>query len=306
MEVVNIRKNVSPQQPVIVTIGNFDGVHLGHQFIIRKVVTEATRRQCSSILVTFDPHPQEIVRPQQPVAKLCTPALRNRLLAELGLDAIHIIPFTVEFSQLSAEDFALHFLIERFNLLKLVIGHDFHFGRNRAGNAKLLERFSSDYHFDLEEVAPIQIGSHTVSSTLIRQLIQDNRFDEIPQFLGRPYSIYAVVEKGDQRGRTLGFPTANIRPHSQIPLDNGVYVTRAQVGDRMYQGVTNVGIRPTFEQQEQTVETYLFDFSDDIYGEPMEIWPLKQLRTEKKFPDIEALQQQIRTDIEAAQSFFQQ
>ena len=306
MEVVNIRKNVSPQQPVIVTIGNFDGVHLGHQFIIRKVVTEATRRQCSSILVTFDPHPQEIVRPQQPVAKLCTPALRNRLLAELGLDAIHIIPFTVEFSQLSAEDFALHFLIERFNLLKLVIGHDFHFGRNRAGNAKLLERFSSDYHFDLEEVAPIQIGSHTVSSTLIRQLIQDNRFDEIPQFLGRPYSIYAVVEKGDQRGRTLGFPTANIRPHSQIPLDNGVYVTRAQVGDRMYQGVTNVGIRPTFEQQVQTVETYLFDFSDDIYGEPMEIWPLKQLRTEKKFPDIEALQQQIRTDIEAAQSFFQQ
>ncbi len=305
MEIVNFRKHLFPEQPVIVTIGNFDGVHLGHQFIIRQMIEEAKQRQCSTILVTFDPHPQEVINPQRTVAKLCTPALRNRLLEELGLDAVHIIRFTHEFSQLSPEDFALHFLIERFNLVKLVIGHDFHFGRKRAGNAKLLERFSHDYHFELEEITPIQIGNQTVSSTLVRQLIGENRFDEIPQYLGRAYSLYAPVEKGDQRGRTIGFPTANLRPQISIPLENGVYVVRAQVRDQMYRGVTNIGIRPTFGQNELTVETYLFDFSDDIYGETMEVWPLKQLRKEKKFSGLEELKQQIQIDTDNAKSFFQ-
>ncbi|MBF0276729.1 MAG: bifunctional riboflavin kinase/FAD synthetase [SAR324 cluster bacterium] len=305
MEVVNFRTHLAREDPVIVTIGNFDGVHLGHQFIIRKMVKEARQRQCSSILVSFDPHPQEVVHPQRTVAKLCTPSLRNRILKDLDLDAVHIIHFTSEFSQLSPEDFALEFLIERFNLVKLIIGHDFHFGRKRAGNADLLQRFSQEYHFELEEISPVQIGNQTVSSTLIRQLIKENRFDEIPQFLGRAYSLYSSIERGDQRGRTIGFPTANLRTQNSIPLENGVYVSRAKVRNQIYQGVTNVGVRPTFGLNEQIVETFLFDFSDDIYGETMEVWPLKQLRKEKKFSGLNSLQEQIQKDTESAQSFFQ-
>lgn len=305
MEVFHFREDVPPQQPVIVTIGNFDGVHLGHQFLIRKVVEEAQRGKCSSVLVTFDPHPQEVIQPHKEVKKICTPQLRNRLLEEMGLDALHVIDFTPQFSQLSAEDFARDCLIERFHLKKLVIGHDFHFGKQRRGNARLLEELSHRQGFELEEVAPIHIGNQIVSSTLVRKLIQENRFDEIPQYLGRPYSLYAPVEHGEQRGRTLGFPTANLKPQVKIPLEVGVYVTHVQLRNRMYQGVTNVGFRPTFEHEEQTVETFIFDFSDEIYGEPLEVWPLKQLRKEKKFSDINALQAQIQKDVENAQAFFQ-
>lgn len=305
MEIVNFHKEISLQQPAMVTIGNFDGVHLGHQFIIRKVVNEAKAEQCSSVLVTFDPHPQEVIQPHREVKKICTPELRNRLLEEMGLDAVHIIRFTLQFSQLSAEDFARDFLIGRFNLKKLIIGHDFHFGRQRRGNAQFLSQLSQEQGFGLEEVAPIHIGNQIVSSTLIRQLVQENRFDEIPQYLGRPYSLYASVERGERRGRTIGFPTANLRPQISIPLETGVYVTHVQVRRQMYHGVTNVGFRPTFDHKEQTIETFIFDFSDEIYGEKLEIWPLKQLRREKKFSDINALKQQIQTDIENAKAYFQ-
>ena len=304
MEIVSFKENISSQRPVIVTIGNFDGMHLGHQFIIRKVVEEARQRRCCSLLITFDPHPQEVINPQKAIAKICTPELRNRLLQEMEMDALYIIRFTTNFSQLSAEEFVREILINRFNLVKLLIGHDFHFGKKRSGNAKLLESFSRAHCFELEEIAPIQIGNQTVSSTLIRQLIGENRFEEIPQFLGRSYSIYASVEKGDQRGRKLGFPTANFSPRIKIPLDNGVYVTHAQVRDQMYRGITNIGIRPTFAQQEQMVETFIFNFSDEIYGEKLEIWPLKQLRKEKKFPGVDALKQQIEMDIEEAHRYF--
>jgi riboflavin kinase/FMN adenylyltransferase len=305
MEVVSFREDFSSQCPVIVTIGNFDGMHLGHQFIIRKVVDEARQRRCAGILITFDPHPQEVLHPQKAIAKICTPELRNRLLREMGLDAVYIIHFTPGFSRLSGEEFARDFLINRFNLVKLLIGHDFHFGKKRTGNAALLERFSKEHCFELEEIAPIRIGKQTVSSTLIRQLIRENRFDEIPQFLGRPYSIYASVEKGEQRGRTLGFPTANFSPQINIPLESGVYVTHAQVREQMYHGITNIGFRPTFGHDEQRMETFIFDFSGEIYGEKLEIWPLKQLRKEKKFPGVDALKQQIEMDIKEAHSYFQ-
>ena len=304
MEVVRFREDFSIQGPVILTIGNFDGMHLGHQFIIRKVVDEARQRHCCSLMITFEPHPQEVLHPQKAIAKICTPELRNRLLEEMGLDAVYIIHFTAEFSILSAEEFAREFLVNRFNPVKLLIGHDFHFGKKRSGNTELLKSFSREHRFELEEIAPIQVGRQTVSSTLIRQLIGENRFEEVPQFLGRPYSIYASVEKGEQRGRRLGFPTANISPQIKIPLDNGVYITHAQVREQMYQGITNIGIRPTFGQQEQVVETFIFDFCKEIYGEKLEIWPLKQIRGEKKFPSVYALKEQIEMDIEEAHSYF--
>lgn len=305
MEVINFRENLSSTEPVIVTIGNFDGVHIGHQALIGKVVREAKERQCAAILVTFDPHPQEIVHPQVPVPKICTAPLRNRLLQETGLDAVHIIRFTAEFSRLSPEDFALHFLIERFNMVKLIIGYDFHFGRKRAGNAELLRKLSEQHGYELEQIPAVQIGTECVSSTLIRHLITEDRFKEIPQFLGRTYSILGPVEHGDQRGRQLGFPTANLLPHGSTPLQHGVYVTRIKLRGQIFHGVTNVGIRPTFGSTEPTIETFIFDFSDEIYGELIEVWPLKQLRVEQKFSSIDALKEQIKLDIHDAKKFLQ-
>lgn len=303
MEILHFRENLLPSEPVIVTIGNFDGVHIGHQALIRTVVEESKERKCAGILVTFDPHPQEVIHPKETVPKICTPELRKRLLQETGLDAVHIIPFTPEFSQLTPEDFALHFLIEPFNLTKLVIGYDFHFGKKRAGNADLLRDLSVVHNYELEQISAVQIEEKSVNSTLIRKLIRENQFDKIPTFLGRPFSILGFVEKGDQRGRQLGFPTANVRPSCAIPLEKGVYVTKVQVNRQTFYGVTNVGIRPTFNNVGTLVETFIFDFSDTIYGDSLEVWPLKQLRKEKKFPNIDALKNQIQQDIQEAKQF---
>ncbi len=305
MEVIKFQQSPLQNPPTVVTIGNFDGVHLGHQALIRKVVNDAKQRGCVSALVTFDPHPQEVLHPQKKLEKICTAQLQQRLLQENGLDAVYIIQFTKEFSQLSPENFAHKFLIEQFNLSKLVIGYDFHFGKNRAGNADFLESFSRDHFFDMEVIHPIEVHQKTVSSSLIRQLIANNRFQEIPNYLGRKYSLYAEVKKGDQRGRTIGFPTANLSFPFAIPLGYGVYVTEVQVLGRRYYGVTNVGIRPTFNKTDPTVETYIFDFSEDIYGELIEVWPLKKLREEKKFSGLKALKQQIQIDLDNAQSYLQ-
>ena len=303
MQVVKFREDLSPTIPVIVTIGNFDGVHLGHRALIDTVVAEAKERQCASALVTFDPHPQEVLHSEQPVYKICTPELRIRLLEETGLDTVHLIRFTREFSKLSPEEFTLRFLMEHFNLVKLVIGHDFHFGKNRSGNAEFLEKFGEQRGFEVVEIAPFQINGKTVSSTLIRKLIQEHHFSDLTEYLGRRYSIYGPVESGDQRGRELGFPTANLHPGITLPLPYGVYVTEVRVKNQKYYGVTNVGIRPTFAKSTPSVETMIFDFNEDIYGEMLEIWPLEYLRTEQGFSDVAALTHQIACDVDAAKRY---
>lgn len=303
MQIVKFRDNLCPSAPVVLTIGNFDGVHLGHRSLIGAAVKDAKQCQCSAALVTFDPHPQEIIHPQQKVAKISTLRHRVRLLEDTGVDIVHIIPFTPRFSQLSPEDFALHFMIERFNLAKVVIGYDFRFGKNRGGDFKLLEKMSREYKFDLEEVYPVQVEGQTVSSTLIRELIGEYRFEEIPAYLGRKYGIYSVVQQGDQRGRQLGFHTANIYPEVVLPLPHGVYVSEIAVRGSKKYGVTNVGVRPTFNKSQLAVETWIFDFDEDIYGEMIEVLPLKLIRPEKKFDNISELKQQIEKDVETAKTY---
>ena len=217
MEFVRFREDISTQGPVILTIGNFDGMHLGHQFIIRKVVDEARQRRCCSLLITFEPHPQEVLHPQKAIAKICTPELRNRLLEEMGLDAVYIIHFTAEFSKLSAEEFAREFLINRFNLVKLLIGHDFHFGKKRSGNAELLKSFSREHRFELEEIAPIQVGRQTVSSTLIRQLIGENRLRKFHNFWEDPIVSMLLSKKGNNEVAGSDFPLLIFLHKSKFP-----------------------------------------------------------------------------------------
>ena len=212
MQVFSYQDKTTSFPSSVVTIGNFDGIHLGHRALICSAVHEAKARGCASALVTFDPHPQEIIHSQQSVSRICTAVHQLRLLEELGLDELHVIPFTKELSQMPPEEFALQFLIKRFALEKLVIGYDFRFGKYRAGDFILLETLSQKYNFSLEEVAPVQEKGQTVSSTLIRELIQEYRFAEIPSYLGRDFSIYGEVVHGEHRGQKLGFPTANIQP----------------------------------------------------------------------------------------------
>ena len=303
MQVYRFQKKPVDIPRTVVTIGNFDGIHMGHRALISAAVNEAHLRGCASALVTFNPHPQEIIHSQQPVSHICTSVHQLRLLEEQGLDEVHVIQFTRELSQMLPEEFALQFLIKRFDLVKLVIGYDFRFGKHRAGDFKLLENLSQQYNFSLEEIAPVQQKGQTVSSSLIRQLIREFRFAEIPQYLGRDYSIYGKVEKGEQRGKKLGFSTANIFPEVTLALAAGVYVTKIKLANKIYYGVTNAGNKPTFGNNTFTVETFIFDFEDDIYGEYLEVIPLHQLRPETKFKGMEDLKKQIMKDVKSAQKY---
>ena len=303
MQVYRFQKKPVDIPRTVVTIGNFDGIHLGHRELISAAVNEAHLRGCASALVTFNPHPQEIIHSQQSVSHICTSVHQLSLLEEQGLDEVHVIQFTSEMSQMHPEDFALQFLIKRFDLVKLVIGYDFRFGKHRAGDFKLLENLSQQFNFSLEEIAPVQQKGQTVSSSLIRQLIREFRFAEIPQYLGREYSIYGKVEKGEQRGKKLGFSTANIFPEVTLALAAGVYVTKIKLANKIYFGVTNAGNKPTFGNNTFTVETFIFDFEDDIYGEYLEVIPLHQLRPETKFLGMEDLKKQIMKDVKSAQKY---
>jgi len=303
MQVYRFQKKPVDIPRTVVTIGNFDGIHLGHRELISAAVNEAHLRGCASALVTFNPHPQEIIHSQQSVSHICTSVHQLRLLEEQGLYEVHVIQFTSEMSQMHPEDFALQFLIKRFDLVKLVIGYDFRFGKHRAGDFKLLENLSQQFNFSLEEIAPVQQKGQTVSSSLIRQLIREFRFAEIPQYLGREYSIYGKVEKGEQRGKKLGFSTANIFPEVTLALAAGVYVTKIKLANKIYFGVTNAGNKPTFGNNTFTVETYILDFEDDIYGEYLEVIPLHQLRPETKFLGMEDLKKQIMKDVKSAQKY---
>ena len=303
MQVFRFQKKPVDIPKTVVTIGNFDGIHLGHRELISAAVNEAHLRGCASALVTFNPHPQEIIHSQHSVSHICTSVHQLQLLEEQGLDEVHVIQFTWELSQMHPKDFALQFLIRRFDLVKLVIGYDFRFGKHRAGDFKLLENLSQQFNFSLEEIAPVQQMGQTVSSSLIRHLISEFRFDEIPQYLGREYSIYGKVEKGEQRGKKLGFSTANIFPEVTLALASGVYVTKVVLAKKIYFGITNAGNKPTFGNNTFTVETFIFDFEDDIYGEYLEVIPLHQLRPETKFSGIEDLKKQIIKDVKSAQKY---
>ena len=303
MQVFRFQKKTADISKTIVTIGNFDGIHLGHCALISATVSEAHSRGCASALVTFNPHPQEIIHSQQPFSHICTSVHQLKLLEEQGLDEVHIIQFTLDLSKMNPEDFALRLLINRFDMFKIVIGYDFRFGKNRAGDFKLLENLSQQFNFSLEEIAPITHRGQTVSSSLIRQLIREFRFTEIPQYLGREYSIYGKVEKGMQLGKKLGFPTANIFPDVTLALAKGVYVTKIKLEKKVFFGITNAGNKPTFGKNTFTVESHIFDFDDDIYGQYLEVIPLHQLRPEIKFLGKEDLKKQVMKDIKSAQKY---
>jgi len=288
----------------IVTIGTFDGVHLGHQKIIQKLVTQAIETNCQSLILTFFPHPRMVLQKDSEIKLLNTMIEKSDLLEEFGIDLLIIHPFDKAFSDLSAEDFVLEVLIKKLNIRKIIIGHDHRFGHNRSANINDLIAFGHKYNFEVEQILAEQIEEVSISSTKIRKALNRGNVDLANQYLGYPYQLSGQVVRGKQLGRTIGFPTANIdvdKDYKLIP-QSGVYVVQSKINNIRVFGMMNIGTNPTVGGGLQKVEVYFFDFDQDLYGKNITVGLLTRLRHEQKFSGIEELKLQLQTD--KNQSFF--
>lgn len=291
--------------PTVLTIGTFDGLHRGHQALIKQLKQSAHERGAQAAVIAFHPRPKTVLAPHLPNNDyLTTPEERIALFEKLGLDILILIPFTLEFSQTTAADF-MQLLVERSNLVELWAGHDFALGKNREGNLEKLRALGHELNYTVHEFTPILINDKIVSSTQIRQLLLAGDVRQATEFLGRYPSLSSEIVQGAQRGHTIGFPTANFAvPGERLLPANGVYTTFVQLpGDSQRRpSVTNVGVRPSFEGTERTVETYIFDFDQTIYGQRLTLEFVERLRPEKKFNSIAELVAQIRHDAEQART----
>jgi riboflavin kinase/FMN adenylyltransferase len=295
-----------PYQDTCITIGNFDGVHLGHQAIITRMVRQAQTQNRLVLVVTFYPNPYVYFNHQQQPFYLSTPAEKERLLLSLGVEHVVTLRFNREFSNLTAEAFLAE-LKRKLGLGVLVVGEDFALGKGRQGTIPVLKNIGHQHSFSVEVISRIETAGQEVSSTLVRHKLDAGAVDQVVELLGRPYQVAGVVTHGSDRGRKIGLPTANISPWSQKKLPVvGVYATLVHLNDRVYQGLTNIGFRPTFEDQVGVnVETHILDFDGNIYGEKMVLAFIEKLRDEQKFAGIEALLTQIERDKAKARRIFQ-
>lgn len=291
----------------VVTVGSFDGVHLAHQEIIQDVVARARRRSGRSVLITFDPHPREVLRPGTIVVYLSSPEERRDLIAPFGIDAMLVLPFTEEFSRLTSREFLERFLVRGTGVAEMVEGYNHHFGRNREGSVQSIQDLGKEFSFVATTVAQRSVDGVAVSSSAIRSFLQEGAVAPAARFLGRPYGVTGIVIPGDRRGRTLGFPTANIAPsfaRKMIPR-SGIYMVGVDIGDRKERfGLASIGVRPTFHTDgPRTIEVYILDFDQDIYGRTITTTFLDRLRDEERFDSVDALVEQMERDKEQAVAY---
>lgn len=286
-----------PPGGTVVTIGNFDGVHLGHREIFRRVVGEARRRRAAAAVITFEPHPLRLLAPDKAPPRINTPVEKVRLIRASCIDLLLILPFTRRLAALSAASFVEDILVGRLGVRHLVIGYDYAFGRNREGDADFLARAAQRRGFTLEVLEPLKAGAEVYSSTRIRQTLQRGDVAGVVGVLGRHFTLDGRVAGGDGRGRQLGFPTANLVTAKELLPSAGVYAVRVRHGRRLYDGVVNLGVRPTFAGAGASLEIHLLDFSGDLYGSRLRLYFVERLRDERRFASIEALQAAIRDDI---------
>lgn len=299
MVIVEGHQAIPEIQNAIVTSGTFDGVHFGHQKILKKIVKTAKELNGKSVVLTFWPHPRFVLFPEEKTLKLLsTFEEKAQLLEEVGIDYLVKVEFTKAFSQLSSESFIQNMLVEKLKTKKLIIGYDHRFGKNRSGSFEYLKENSDRFGFEVEEIPRQDIDDVGVSSTKIRQALFHGEVDLAAEFLGRLYSIQGTVVEGKQIGSKLGFPTANIsvaEDFKLIPKD-GAYAVRARVNNQWHKGMLNVGIRPTVGGLHRVIETHLFDFDEQIYNQPIQIEFVKNLRDEKKFDSLGELKTQLQKD----------
>ncbi len=296
----NIDDFVRPDYPVV-TIGTFDGVHVGHRKIIDRMIKRASENNGETVLITFNPHPRLVIHPDSKNLKFInTREKKYELLEKAGIDHLIEIQFTREFSKTTSFEFIKKYIVDGIGAKKLIIGYDHHFGRNRLGDFKELYDLGSTYGFDVEKVNAQSVNNINVSSTKIRKALEEGKIKKANQLLGYEYSITGKVVQGNKVGRKIGFPTANIDLEDQYKLitANGVYACRVCWNDNIYQGMGNIGIRPTVNHSNLTIEVNIFGFREEIYGDNITIYFVDRIRDEIKFANLELLRQQLIKDRE--------
>ena len=288
--------------PLFLAIGVFDGVHRGHQAVISTSADHARAAKGTPVVVTFDPHPEKVLRPAQAPHLLTATQHKIALIRNLGVGHLLIITFDKQFAATEPEAFVQQLVNHSKPLREICVGHEWTFGKNRRGNLDLLKKFGAQFHFEVVGIPPVKADGEVVSSTAIRKAIERGDFANAAAMLGREYTILGTVTRGDSLGKKIGFPTANLSAHSEQFPPNGVYAAEAKIDNQPLSGVINLGVRPTIAagKSERILEIHLFDFKQDIYGKDVEVRFLKFLRPEKKFENLDALVQQIRRDAEQA------
>lgn len=298
--------NAEIQRPTVLTLGVFDGLHLGHQLVMRTVVERARSLGAVPTVITFDPHPRAVLHPESAPPLLQTLDQKVEGFGVLGIEQTIVVAFTKEFSLVGAEDFLADVVKERLQAKEVYLGCGFAFGHNRAGNIELLRRVSADLGFFADEVPEVRLRDQRVSSSKIRKLLLEGRVNLARRMLGRPYGVEGRIEHGSERGHQLGFPTANLHPHNRVIPKNGVYVTGTLIEGQWRRSVTNIGVRPTFgTATEPSVETFVMNFAGDLYGDVLRVRFLQRLRDEKRFGSLAELKAQISRDVSRAQAYFE-
>lgn len=305
MKIFQSIKSFSSDRQTVVTIGTFDGVHLGHQKILGQITKSAHELNCESLVLTFFPHPRMVLQEDTEMKQLNSLNEKIELLGNLGIDNLVIHPFDKEFSRLTAEEFVKEVLVGIFKIKKIVIGHDHRFGRNRTANIDDLITFGETYGFEVEQISAEEINEVSISSTKIRNALLEGNVELAADYLGYNYSLTGTVSKGRQLGRTIGYPTANIQieeNYKLIPL-NGVYIAKSIINSKVVYGMMNIGTRPTVDGITQTIEINFFDFEQDLYNQKITVSMLKRMRSEQKFESVDALKNQLGVDKAIAQEY---
>jgi riboflavin kinase/FMN adenylyltransferase len=305
LKIFNSIKSFNAAKPTIVTIGTFDGVHLGHQKILEQITKSAHAMNCESLVLTFFPHPRMVLQEVTEMKQLNSVSEKLELFDKFGIDNLVIHPFDKEFSRLTAEEFVKQVLVDVFQVKKIIIGYDHRFGRNRTATIDDLNSFGETYGFEVEQISAEQINEVSISSTKIRNAILEGDVEIAASYLGYNYSITGIVCKGKQLGRTIGFPTANIEIDDENKLipSNGVYIAKSSINGNPIYGMMNIGTRPTVGGSNQSIEIHFFDFNQDIYSHEITVTFLKRMRDEQKFESLDALKAQLNKDMNTAKNY---
>ena len=299
MKIYNSVEEFSPDFKVIFTLGTFDGVHIGHQSIIKQLNDYADKNGGESVLLTFYPHPRHVLFPDdQRLKLLSTIEERCEMLKDYGLKHFIIQEFTPEFSRIKSVNFVRDILVNTLRVHKLIIGYDHHFGRNREGNFEELVNLSNLYSYEIEKIDPQKFDGISISSTKIRKAITEDKFEDAKNYLGHYFSFKGTVVKGRKIGKQIGYPTANIKINNDWKLlpNDGVYAVYVNIGLKEFKGMMNIGFNPTFDSQKKSIEIHILDFKSEIYGEDLKVSVVKKIRKEKKFSSVEELKKVLKLD----------